>query len=93
MIHNPQTIQKMSALGLNGMVSAYENQQNQPEAKKLNFDERLNMLIDAEISSRDTRRVTRLLKSAKLRYADACVEEVIYNKNRNIERIQFKSVD
>lgn len=89
MIFNQQTIQKMVLLGLKGMISAYEAQQQQPEAKKLSFDQRFGMLIDAEVVSRNNKRIERLLKGAKFRYPDACIEDVIFKNQRNISRDYF----
>ncbi|WP_077929094.1 IS21-like element helper ATPase IstB [Wohlfahrtiimonas populi] len=86
---NQQTLDKMIQLGLKGMVTSYENQIQQPNFRKLSFEERLNILIEAEYSTRDTRKIERLLKSAKLRYSNACLEEVIYKNQRNFDQSQF----
>lgn len=86
---NQLTLDKMLQLGLKGMVASYENQIQQPNFRKLSFDERLNILVDAEFSTRDTRKIERLLKSAKLRYPTACLEEVVYKNQRNFDQAQF----
>lgn len=86
---NQQTLEKMMLLGLKGMVDSYENHIQQPQFRKLGFDERLNILIDAEISTRDTRKIERLLKVAKLRYPNAYVADVIYKSQRNFDQSQF----
>ena len=75
---NPITTQKLEQLGLKGMLRTLLLQQQQPEARKLSFEERLGMLVDAELSDRDTRRIERLLKSAKLRHGSASLESVNY---------------
>lgn len=86
---NQQTLDKMLQLGLKGMVASYENQIQQPDFRKLSFNERLNILIDAEFSTRDTRKIERLLKGAKLRYPNACLEQVAYKNQRNFDQSQF----
>ena len=64
---NNLTHSRLHELGLNGMAKALELQQEQPQIQRLVFEERLGLLLDAEISARDTRRIERLLKAARLR--------------------------
>ena len=82
---NQLTTQKLEQLGLKGMLRTLLLQQKQPEARKLSFEERLGMLVDAELSDRDTRRVERLLKAAKLRHGSATLESVDYRPDRNLD--------
>lgn len=79
-----QTMQKLSLLGLKGMLKAYENQVQQPSVGKLSFEERFCMLIDTEVSTRNTSRIHRLLKAAKFRHSNACIEDIIYKPKRNL---------
>ena len=88
---NPITAQKLEQLGLKGMLRALQ-QTNATEAKKLSFDERFGMLVDIELSDRDTRRVERLLRSAKLRHASASLEEVNYTAGRNLDHATLMSL-
>lgn len=83
---NAVTTQKLEQLGLKGMLRTLEYQLKQPEISKLCFEERLGMLVDAEISDRDNRRIDRLLKAAKLRHSDAALEAVNYKPGRNLDR-------
>lgn len=89
---NQLTQQKLDQLGLKGMLRAYQIQQRQPEADALSFDERLGLLIDAETSDRDTRRIERLLKLAKLRQGNASLEDVIYRPERKLDRGQLMAL-
>ncbi len=61
-----QTLQTLKALRLPGMAAAFEEQQRIAASADLSFDERFSMLVDREQSWRDNRRVTRLLREAKL---------------------------
>ena len=83
---NAITTQKLEQLGLKGMLRTLEYQQQQPEISKLCFEERLGMLVDAELSDRDNRKIDRLLKAAKLRHFDATLEAVNYKAGRNLDR-------
>lgn len=83
---NNLTHSKLHDLGLNGMARALELQQEQPQINQLMFEERLGLLLDAEISSRDTRRINRLLKVARLRQGAACLEDVDYRPARQLDK-------
>ncbi|AUV34691.1 AAA family ATPase (plasmid) [Escherichia coli] len=83
---NNLTHSKLHDLGLNGMARALELQLEQPQMNQLMFEERLGLLLDAEISSRDTRRIERLLKAARLRQGAACLEDVDYKPARQLDR-------
>jgi DNA replication protein DnaC len=67
------------------MTTALEQQLAQPVSQKLSFEERIALLLDQEILYRDNRRLTRLLKAARLRMG-ACVEDIDYRHPRGIER-------
>lgn len=82
---NNQTHQYLSSLGLNGMLRALELQQAQPESHRLSFEERLGILIDAEVSDRESRRIERFKRAAKLRQGRACLEDIDYHPNRKLD--------
>ena len=65
MLHQ-HTLDKLHALRLTGMAAAFEQQLAQPAAQELSFEERFALLLDQEILYRDNRRLSRLLKAAKL---------------------------
>lgn len=71
-----QTVTHLRSLRLDGMARAFEEQLTQPVASGLAFEDRFGLLVDRELAWRDTRRLERLLKQAKLKYADACVEDL-----------------
>ena len=82
---NQHTLEKLRALRLIGMSEAFEQQLTQPAAQELAFEERFGLLVDHEVLYRDNRRLTRLLKAAKLRL-NACVEDIDYRHPRGIDR-------
>jgi len=90
MLHQ-QTIEKLKTLKLTGMADAFEQQISQPASHGLAFDERMGLIVDQEILHRDNRRLTRLLKSARLR-VQACPEDIDYNHPRGIDRSQLASL-
>src|SRR3981081_3374143 len=62
-----QTLDKLDALGLLGMVLGLREQVESSQYLSLSFDERLGLLVDREAETRDTRRLARRLRAAKLR--------------------------
>ena len=84
-----QTLDKLHALRLTGMLDAFEQQLAQPETHELAFEERLALLLDREQLARDNRRLSRLLKAARLRIAAACVEDIDYRHARGLKRAQI----
>lgn len=83
---NEPTMEKLRALKLNAMASAWEQQQKDAEHAKLAFDERLGMLVDAEWTARENARLERNLREAKLRIAGACIEGIDYPVKRELEK-------
>ncbi len=83
---NPITQNRLHELGLTGMVRALELQLQQTDMQRLSFEERLGMLLDAECSARNTHRIERHLKAAKLRYGQASLEEINYLPARKLEQ-------
>ncbi|HBP5921413.1 IS21-like element helper ATPase IstB [Pseudomonas aeruginosa] len=80
------TPQRLIELGLHGMALAYERQLNQPQLQQEAFDVRLGLMLDAEHSSRETRRVERLVKAARLRESQAVLEDIDFKASRGLDR-------
>jgi DNA replication protein DnaC len=83
---NEPTIEKLKALHLYAMTAAWVAQKNDPTIGELDFDARFAMLVEAEALARDNKRVSRLLREAKLRIPGACLEDVDCSPKREIER-------
>ena len=63
------TLTQLKILKLDGMAHAFDEQLALPAAASLAFEERFGMLVDREITHRAGKRLTRLLKDAKLKVA------------------------
>ncbi len=87
----PETIEKMNAMKLFGLVSAFETQLSSSEYKELSFEERVGLLVDAEWTAREQRKLSRRLRAAKLRYP-ACLENVNFQAPRGLNREQILSL-
>ena len=82
------TLQTLRRLKLTGMADAFEQQLTQPTYAELSFEERFGLLVDRELTSRDNRRLSRLLKAAKLKF-NASVEDINYRHPRSLQRPQM----
>jgi len=80
-----QTLTRLHALKLDGMARAFEEQIGQPAAHGLAFEERFGLIVDRETAWRDTRRLERLLKQARLKYPLACMEDIDVRTTRGLE--------
>lgn len=83
-----QTLEGLSALSLPSMVRGLKEQLENPSYQELSFEERLGMLVDKELLDRETRRINRNLKAARLRI-NACVEDVDFMVKRGLDRYTF----
>lgn len=82
---------QLQQLKLTGMAKAFSEQLEQPPVQDLSFNERFALLIDRESFHRNNRRITNLLRQAKLRQ-QACIEEVDYRHQRDLNKSQFASL-
>ncbi|RRW87291.1 AAA family ATPase, partial [Pandoraea apista] len=81
-----QTVSQLKALKLDGMARAFEEQTALTASTSLSFEERFGMVVERELAWRDTRRLERLLKSAKLKNPQACIEDIEYRQSRGIDK-------
>jgi len=68
-----------------GMAGELTRQMQVPDTATLSFEERLSFLVDMEMTSRENRRLSRLLKGARLRDS-ACIEDIDFRAHRGLER-------
>lgn len=86
------TLTQLKALKLDGMAHAFDEQLALPAAASLAFEERFGMLVDREITHRADKRLTRLLKDAKLKDPSACLEDIDYRSGRGLDKHLFASL-
>ena len=80
------TIDKLHSLHLGAMAAAWTTQREDPKIHELDFDSRFGMIVEAEHLSRDNKRLARALREAKLRIANACIEDIDYPPKRELDR-------
>jgi DNA replication protein DnaC len=89
---NEPTVEKLKAMRLEALATAWLEQQGKPDLTSLAFDERFAMLVDAEWLYRENRRLRRALKEAKLRLGQACIEDVDYPAKRELDRAVIRQL-
>lgn len=77
---------KLRELNLEGMAKALEEQRQSDLYDPMSFEERLALMVDREATERDNRRLSRRLRNAKLRYPEACIEDLNLKLPRSLDR-------
>jgi DNA replication protein DnaC len=80
------TRSQLDQLGLTGMAKAFDELQDNPEVKALDHAEWLGLLLDREVTQRKDRKLRSRLRAAKLRFAQACVEDLDLTAKRGLDR-------
>jgi len=80
-----QTIDKLHDMKLTAMAEAFIQQLSQPDLGELSFEDRFAMLVDHQWTFKEDRRMTRLLRMAKLRDC-ACIENVDFRTPRALDK-------
>ncbi|HKJ60966.1 MAG TPA: IS21-like element helper ATPase IstB [Hyphomicrobiales bacterium] len=86
------TLDQMVALGLSGMATAYRELIDQPQGSDLGRDEWLGLMLDREMAVRADKRLSNRLATARLRFPDACIENVDFAARRGLDRRQILSL-
>ena len=85
------TIEKLIAMRLRGMAEAFREQQESADSQRLNFEERLGLLIDRQWSWRENRALERRLRNGRLQ-GPACLEDIDYRTARGLDRQVVRSL-
>lgn len=83
---NEYTLTQLRALRLDGMVAALADAATQIAASELLFEQRLALLVQREVDWRDSKRLERLLKAARLKVSSACLEDIDWRASRGLSR-------
>lgn len=84
-------LDQMGTLKLGGMQEALREQINQPNHANLSFEDRLGLLLDRELLTKDNRRIQNLKKRAKLRQ-DASIESICFKSKRGLDKARVMSL-
>lgn len=87
-MNNSATIEKMKQMKFFGMKNAFELSMETGATNDFTPDEFTAHLIEAEHTDRQTRRMKRLITSARFRY-QATIEQVHYSQSRGMDKNQL----
>ena len=88
---NTMIKQMLGQLGLSGMAEALARQTD-PTFASMPFEQRLGLLVEYELRAKETRKVERLMKKAKLRYSQAVLEDLDYRSSRGLDPLQIQTL-
>ena len=86
------TIETLRHLKLHGMAQALEEQRETPTTHALAFEERLALLVDRERLHRQNGRYRELLREARLKTSQACIEDINYKTSRGLDKSQIAAL-
>ncbi|MCK6508258.1 ATP-binding protein, partial [Myxococcota bacterium] len=86
------TLAQLRELKLVGMATAVEEQLSSTASTSMSFEERLALMVDREVHLRADKRHAALLKRARLKYPQACIEDVDGRAGRGFERSALMSL-
>lgn len=84
-------LNQMTTLKLSGMLEALHEQISQPKHANLSFEDRLGLLLDREILTKENKRIKNLQKRAKLRQA-ASIEDICFQSKRGLDKASVMSL-
>jgi DNA replication protein DnaC len=87
-----QTLEKLRALRLDGMAQGLEEQRQQSNVPKLDFEERLALLVERQWTWKENRAMTARLKRAGFKISTACIEDIDYAPHRGLKRAQIEQL-
>lgn len=87
-----QTMEKLRALRLEGMAQALEEQRKQASVLKLEFEERLALLVERQWTWKENRAMAARLKRAQFKFSNACLEDIDYALHRGLKRAQIEQL-
>jgi DNA replication protein DnaC len=88
---NNQTMEKLGALRLQGMIQALEEQRHQADISQLDFEERLALLVERQWLWKENRALAARLHHAQLKIP-ATLEDIDYRHPRGLKRAQIEQL-
>ncbi|MBI4327585.1 MAG: ATP-binding protein [Chloroflexi bacterium] len=88
MLYSP-TLEKLRAPRLDGMVPALEEQRQPSDITRLDFEERLALLVERQWLWKENRALAARLQRAQLKIPSACLEDIDYASPRGLKRGQI----
>lgn len=83
------TINKLVEMRLTAMADAFRNQLRDNALNNLSFEERIELLVDIEYTSRKNNRLKRLIRNANFDQSYASIGDLNYSAGRKLDKSQI----
>ena len=83
------TVTKLQEMRLSVMAKAFKEQLTDPDAAGLSFENRFGLIVDKEWLCRKNNHLNRLINKAGFAESGACVEDIEYHADRNLDKAQI----
>lgn len=80
------TVTKLREMHLSVMAAAYKEQLADSSFQSMSFEDRVSLIVDKEWNSRKNNYLKRLIKQANLSEPNACIEDIEYHSDRNLNK-------
>lgn len=80
------TVSKLREMKMSVMATAFQRQLADKGISELSFEERVGLIVDAEYIARKNNRLKRLIRSAGFSMPEACVEDIEYHPDRELDK-------
>ena len=86
------TLNQMLELGMTGMAQAWKNLNDQDPQQSLDRNEWLGLMLDQEAAFRADKRFANRLRNAKMRFPNACIEDISFAANPGLDQRKILSL-
>ena len=86
------TVNKLQEMRLSTMARAFKEQLSDPGMASMSFEDRFGLLVDHEWATRKSNHLRKLVKQARFSAPEACVEDIEYFSERNLDAAQISSL-
>jgi len=83
---NQITVTRLREMRMTTMATKLQEMLSTPKQQGLSWPDAIDMLVDAEHDARANKRLTHMLKTARLKYPQACLEDLAYSEARGITK-------
>jgi len=80
------TLQKLQEMRLTAMSEQFQQQMQDSSFDGMSFPERFGLIVDVEWARRKNNRLTRLIRKADLHFNNACIENIEYHPDRELDK-------
>ncbi|MDR2446873.1 MAG: IS21-like element helper ATPase IstB [Treponema sp.] len=87
------TATKLRDMRLGTMAETFDGQLSDSGYGQMSFEERFGLIVDAEWVKRQNSRMSRLIRNANYAISGACVEDIDYREDRNLDRNLIKRLE